>query len=166
MWQRGGGVTLEELWFLLELLELGFPLEAPAEVPGDEWGSLEKSGEPPPGIFAQHLNAGTSCHSNSALLRRGQPMTARPGEVMPGPRSPLVPLLPTLGSRARVEQAGEHEKRVLRARLLARSCALLRVALRKPGLSRCSFALSGSGCIFLLSVSNHLGPSVSLQGPL
>lgn len=123
MWQRGGGVTLEELWFLLDLLELGFPLEAPAEVPGDEWGSLEKSGEPPPGIFAQHLNAGTSCHSNSALLRRGQPMTARPGEVMPGPRSPLVPLLPTLGSRARVEQAGEHEKRVLRARLLARSCA-------------------------------------------
>lgn len=73
-----------------ELLELGFPLEAPAEVRKDEWGSLEKSGEPPPGISAQRLNAGPSCHSNSALRRRDQPMAARPDEVMPGPGSLLV----------------------------------------------------------------------------
>lgn len=32
-------MSLEEFWFLLELLELGFSLEVPAKVPGVEWES-------------------------------------------------------------------------------------------------------------------------------
>lgn len=46
-------MSIEEFWFLLELLVFDFPLEAPAEVPGAEWRSLGRSGEPPPGISAQ-----------------------------------------------------------------------------------------------------------------
>lgn len=46
-------VSLEEFWFRLELLALGFSLEAPAEVPGVERESPERRGEPPSGISAQ-----------------------------------------------------------------------------------------------------------------
>lgn len=46
-------VSLEEFWFLLELLELDFSLEVPVEVPGVEWESPERRGEPPSGISAQ-----------------------------------------------------------------------------------------------------------------
>lgn len=73
-------------------------------------------------LLASLRNAGPNCHSNSAHRRRGQPMAARSGEVMPRLGSPLVPLWPTLGSRARVEQVREQEERVLKARLHARSC--------------------------------------------
>lgn len=73
-----------------ELLELSFPLEAPAEVHGDEWGSLGKRGSRLLASLRKRLNAGPSCHSNSALRRRGQPMAERPGEVMPWPGSLLV----------------------------------------------------------------------------
>lgn len=59
-------------------------------------------------------------------------MAARPGEVMPSPGSPLVQLLPTLGSRARVEQAGDHEERVPGS-LRALACDLARArALPSP----------------------------------
>lgn len=42
--------SLEEFWFLLEL---GFSLEVPAELPGVEWESPERREEPHSGISAQ-----------------------------------------------------------------------------------------------------------------
>lgn len=51
-----------------ELLELSFPLEAPAEVHGDEWGSLGKRGSR---LLASLRNASTPAQAVIATVRSG-----------------------------------------------------------------------------------------------
>lgn len=105
-------------------------------------------------------NAGPNCHSNSAHRRTGQPMTGRSGEVMPRLGSPLVPIFcprwdpgrgwSRLGStRSACSKPGS---------LRALACGLARAHELFLDPLHCS----GSDRTFLLSVSNYLGPSVTL----